>query len=84
MLATQMAAVHNIALEMSRRAMNHEQSVEGVELHINCAIKLMNTFARQVEALAKHRAKGQQKITVQHVNVNYGGQAIVGDVNQGG
>ena len=84
MLATQMAAVHNIALEMSRRAMYHEQSVEGVELNINCANKLMNTFARQVEALAKHRAKGQQKITVQHVNVNDGGQAIVGDVNQGG
>ena len=84
MLATQMAAVHSIALEMSRRAMLHEQSLEGVELNINCANKLMNTFARQVEALAKHRAKGQQKITVQHVNVNDGGQAIVGDVNQGG
>jgi hypothetical protein len=84
MLATQMAAVHNIALEVSRRAMYHEQSVEGVKLNINCANKLMNTFARQVEALAKHRAKGQQKITVQHVNVNDGGQAIVGDVKQGG
>ena len=84
MLATQMAAVHNIALEMSRRAMYHEQSLEGVELNINCANKLMNTFARQVEALAKHRAKGQQKITVQHVNVNDGGQAIVGDVKGGG
>ena len=83
MLATQMAAVHNIALEMSRRAMYHEQSVQGVELNINCANKLMNTFVRQVEALAKHRTKGKQKITVQHVNVN-GGQAIVGDVKGGG
>ena len=84
MLATQMTTVHNMAMEMSRRAMHSEQTLEGVELNINFAKKLMRTFSTQVETLNKYRTKGQQKITVQHVNVNEGGQAIVGDINQGG
>ncbi len=33
---------------------------------------------------ATNKYKGQPKIIVQHVSVNDGGQAIVGDVNQGG
>jgi len=84
MLATQMTAVHNMTMEMSKRAMLDEQTLEGVEKNINFANKLMRTFSTQVEALNKYRTKGQQKITVQHVNVNDGGQAVIGDVNQGG
>jgi hypothetical protein len=37
----------------------------------------------QVEALQRYRGKGQQKVTVEHVHVNAGGQAIVGAVNSG-
>ena len=37
-------------------------------------------YTRQLEALDKHRGKGQQKITVEHVNVHAGGQAVVGTV----
>ena len=33
-----------------------------------------------IEALDKHRGKGKQKITVEYVNVEAGGQAIVGNV----
>ena len=32
----------------------------------------------QVEALQRYRGKGQQKLTVEHVHVHSGGQAIVG------
>ncbi len=84
MLATQMTAIYNMAMELSRRAMLSEQTFEGVEMNINQANKLMRTFAAQIEALNKYRTKGKQKITVQHVNVNEGGQAIVGDVKGGG
>jgi hypothetical protein len=38
----------------------------------------------QVEALNRHRGKGQQKVTVEHVHVHKGGQAIVGAVQGGG
>jgi hypothetical protein len=36
----------------------------------------------QMEALKRYRTGGEQKVTVQHVSVNEGGQAIVGNVNQ--
>ncbi len=84
LLAGQMATAHNMAMEFSRRATVEGQSVEAVDRNINRATKLMRTFTAQIEALQKLRNKGQQKITVQHVQVGHGGQAIIGDVSQGG
>ena len=49
----------------------------------NMLNKLARTFAAQVEVLKKYRSAGEQTIKVQHVTVNDGGQAIVGNVNQG-
>ena len=37
-----------------------------------------------LDALNRHRGKGQQKVTVEHVHVHAGGQAIVGAVHSGG
>ena len=37
-----------------------------------------------LEALNRNRGKGQQKVTVEHVHVHSGGQAIVGAVQGGG
>ena len=84
MIITQMISVHEMALVSSERALFTDQPDEFVGKHMNRAAKLCRTHASLVEALNKHRTKGQQKITVQHVNVESGGQAIVGDVNQGG
>ncbi len=84
MLATQMVAAHNIAMEMSRRALLVDgQTEDGVNANVNRMTKLMRTYTAQMEALNKYRNKGKQQITVQHVNVNDGGQAVIGDVNQG-
>jgi hypothetical protein len=41
---------------------------------------LSRTFAGEVEALKRYRTGGLQKVTVEHVTVNQGGQAIVGNV----
>ena len=81
MLATQMVATHSAAMECFRRAMLPEQTAEGRDLNLKNANKLVQTFARQMEVLDKHRGKGQQKITVEHVTVEAGGQAIVGNVS---
>ena len=35
-----------------------------------------------MEALKRYRSGGEQKVTVQHVSVSEGGQAIVGNVSQ--
>jgi hypothetical protein len=37
-----------------------------------------------LDALNRHRGKGQQKITVEHVHVHSGGQAVVGVVEAPG
>jgi hypothetical protein len=43
--------------------------------------KLARTFATQVEALKRYRTGGEQRVTVEHVHVHSGGQAIVGNVS---
>jgi hypothetical protein len=53
-------------------------------MNLSQASKLARTFAALAEALNRHRGKGQQKVTVEHVHVHSGGRAIVGAVAQGG
>jgi hypothetical protein len=47
----------------------------------NTAIKLSNTFIQQATLLTKLQRNGEKNITVEHVDVHQGGQAIVGNVN---
>jgi hypothetical protein len=83
LLAAQMVATHSAAMECLCRAMLEEQTFEGRDQNLKHATKLLGLYTRQLEALDKHRGKGQQKITVEHVNVHAGGQAIVGNVEAG-
>jgi hypothetical protein len=84
MLAAQMFACHNAAMECHRRAMIPDQSHEAWKAQLSQANRLSRTYASLLEALNRHRGKGQQKMTVEHVHVHDGGQAIVGNVQQGG
>ena len=77
MLATQMVTVHNLTMEMSRRALLSEQTEDGVNFCINRTTKLMRTYMAQMEALNKYRNKGKQQITVKHQHVNEIGRAHV-------
>jgi hypothetical protein len=61
-----------------------DQFPEGRQTNLAQAAKLTRANASQIEALAKHRGRGQQKVTVEHVHVYQGGQAIVGQVTPGG
>jgi hypothetical protein len=84
MLAVQMIGVHNVAMAAIRRGMLKDQTFVGRQANTDQATKMLRTFVAQMEALKKYRTGGQQKMIVEHVNVNEGGQAIVGTVNQGG
>jgi len=60
-------------------------NVEHIEQHDSAERalnKLYRTFTTQMEALKRYRTGGEQKVTVQHVSVAEGGQAIVGNVTQ--
>lgn len=80
MLAAQMVATHNLAMEFLRRPLTEGQTVEQATENVNRAAKLLRLYTAQVEALGKYRNKGMQKVTVEHVHINAGGQAIVGIV----
>ncbi|MGK0437747.1 MAG: hypothetical protein ACJATK_000689 [Paracoccaceae bacterium] len=83
MLAAQMVAVHTMVMDCSQRAMLKSQTFDGKNMNLNQAVKLMRTYTTQMESLNKYRGKGQQKMTVEHVHVNEGGQAIIGNVEGG-
>jgi hypothetical protein len=84
MLALQMVGTHDAALECLRRAALPGQTFAGRDMALKHAHKLMSLYTQQLAALNKHRGKGQQKVTVEHVNVAAGGQAIVGNVETSG
>ena len=81
LLATQMAAIHNSIILMTQRLKRAETipQQDSAERALN---KLARTFAMQMEALGRHRRDGKQKVVVEHVTVNEGGQAIVGNVER--
>lgn len=84
MLAMQMVGVHNLCMEAMSKAAIKNSSVEALNSATNRVTKLTRTFVAQIEALTRHRNKGKQKMTIEHVHVNSGGQAIIGAVQQGG
>lgn len=83
MLAAQMAAIHSATMMMARR-LNHVENIPQQDSAERALNKLARTFAAQVEALKRYRSSGEQKMTVEHVTVNEGGQALVGQVSGGG
>uniref|UniRef100_C6E3Q3 Uncharacterized protein n=1 Tax=Geobacter sp. (strain M21) TaxID=443144 RepID=C6E3Q3_GEOSM len=80
MLISQMVAVNTAIGKTMYRAMLPEQTPYGKESNMGYATKLQRVFLQQIEALQKLRGKGQQTVRVEHVTVNAGGQAIVGNV----
>ena len=83
MLAVQMGAIHQATMMMARR-LNHVETIPQQDAAERALNKLARTYAMQMEALKRYRTGGEQRVTVEHVTVNAGGQAIVGAVTQGG
>jgi hypothetical protein len=83
LLAAQMAAVHVATMHMAARLSNAETvpQRESAERGLN---KLVRTFTGQLDTLKRYRSGGEQKVTVEHVHVYPGGQAIVGHVEHSG
>jgi hypothetical protein len=79
LLVVQMTAIHN-AMMVAARRLNFVETIEQQDSASSMLNKLGRTFALQVETLKRYRQKGEQIIKVQHVTVNEGGQAIVGNV----
>ena len=84
MLIAQMTAVHMAAMNLAPQ-LNNANTLQHQDSAARTFTQLLRTFASQMETLKRYRTGGQQKVTVEHVTVNEGGQAIVaGNVTHGG
>jgi hypothetical protein len=83
MLAVQMVATDDVAMDMLARAKRADR-LPILQESGSLAVKLLRTYTAQLEALARLRRGGEQRVIVQHVHINEGGQAIVGAVNHPG
>ena len=81
LLAVQMIGVHEAGTMFLHRASAAGQTVDEVERNVLRATRLMRLFTEQLAALSKLKGRtSQQRVTVEHVHVHSGGQAIVGAV----
>jgi len=97
MLAHQMALAHKAGFQLADKALRLADHVhdhrdpKSLQIYTTEAARLMNSSARMMKAfhdglttLAKIRTGGNQTMTVQHVHVSEGGQAVIGNVSDGG
>jgi len=80
MIAAQAVALHHVTLDSLARARRCDR-MDFRQQHLGAANKSARTFAALVETLNRHRGKcSTQRVIVENVNVNAGGQAVVGAV----
>ena len=83
-----MATAHELALKMADRSAQYLQrqgnqdNQEAVRC-INATARLMGAFNDSALTLQRLRTGGSQTVTVQHVTVANGGQAVIGNVQSG-
>jgi hypothetical protein len=76
-LLTQIHALYTQGMKCLERAEQAEYP-HVAELRMKIALKLLRMHNETLESLRKHRQRGEQRVVVQHVQVNNGGKAIVG------
>jgi hypothetical protein len=81
-LAVQMACTHTAAMAVLAGLGGGHGSELRVAALGSAAARLLRAYATQVEVLRRLRHGGQQYVRVEHVYVNDGGQAVIGNVKQ--
>jgi hypothetical protein len=83
MLAHQLAIAHKVAMEQMGHVSREYDAAVQAKL-MNAAARCMAVYQQGLLALHKMRQNGQQRITVQYVNVSHGSQAVIGNVERAG
>jgi hypothetical protein len=81
MLVTQLLGVYELQQNLLPYANRSMHSPENNQYYVNAITKLSNAFVSQVTLLQKLQGQCQQKVTVEHLHIHQGAQAIVGQVN---
>lgn len=74
--------VMNGAMDCFGRASRNDASPKAQQAYLGLGIKASLAVAELVEAFDKHRGRDRPKVAVAQVNVQSGGQAIVGNVER--
>jgi hypothetical protein len=83
MFAHEMATLHNCAMRYASKAALEQDTAHSIKM-MNLSIRAMETFQKGLLTLRRLRGGGEQRITIQHVNVTQGGQAVIGQLQPGG
>src|SRR5258707_5785630 len=81
-LALQMACTHIASMAILAKIEGGSATERRTELFASAAARLMRTYVAQVEAFRHLRQGGSQFMRVEHVHVNEGGQALIGNVRK--
>ena len=76
----QMACTHSAAMAVLNRLGGAAGGDRSVAAMASATARLLRAYATQVEALRRLRHGGSQTLRVEHVHVNDGGQALIGNV----
>jgi hypothetical protein len=79
-LVIQMACTHTATMAVLARLGGGHGGDRSVAMMATAAARLVRAYATQVEALRRLRNGGSQFVRVEHVHVNEGGQAVIGNV----
>ena len=82
-LALQMACTHMAAMAILARFEGGFTTERRIAVLGTAAARLLRTYVAQFEALRRLRQGGFQTVRVEHVHVNEGGQAVIGNVGGG-
>ena len=80
--AVQMAATHTAAMAVLAKLDAAFATERRGAAFGSAAARLLRAYATQVEVLRRLRNGGQQFFRVEHVHVNDGGQAVIGNVKK--
>jgi hypothetical protein len=81
-LAVQMACTHTAAMAVLAKLDSGFGTERRIAAFGSAAARLVRAYATQVEVLRRLRNGGQQVVRVEHVQVNDGGQAVIGNVKR--
>src|SRR5262249_36662095 len=79
-LAIQMACTHNAAISVLARFRGGGGGERRVVAPASAAARTVRAYSPQVEALRRLRHGGDQYVRVEHVHINDGAQAVIGNV----
>ncbi len=82
-LFNQILVLQELGMISLRRMEKAEMMVQS-EYNMKTAAKLFHLQHSAIDKLLKYRTGGEQKVVVQHVNVENGGRAVVGNFNATG